>query len=116
VGELILSRPVGLAPTRTPTLTSPTARAQVSLHSTPDDCWVSLLGKVLNLTPLIKVRVAPLAVRMSPHVTPLFLRRQSTVSTAGETPLTTTLWRAQANEGALVQPLIRNAGMDLSHW
>jgi len=48
---------------------------EVSQHSTPDDCWVSLLGKVLNLTPLIK-----------------------------------------ANEGALVQPLIRNAGQDLSHW
>lgn len=27
---------------------------EVVVHNTPDDCWVSLLGKVLNITPLIK--------------------------------------------------------------
>ena len=27
---------------------------EVSLHNTPEDCWVSFLGKVYNLTPLVK--------------------------------------------------------------
>ncbi|KAG5899274.1 hypothetical protein JTB14_012276 [Gonioctena quinquepunctata] len=27
---------------------------EVVIHNTPDDCWVSLLGKVLNITPLIE--------------------------------------------------------------
>mmetsp|Transcript_3122 Transcript_3122/g.5306 ORF Transcript_3122/g.5306 Transcript_3122/m.5306 type:complete len:227 (+) Transcript_3122:176-856(+) len=48
---------------------------EVSMHSAPDDCWVSFLGGVNNLTQFIK-----------------------------------------ANEGPLVQPLIRAAGQDISHW
>lgn len=31
---------------------------QVAMHNTPDDCWVSFLGMVYNITELIKVRVA----------------------------------------------------------
>nr|XP_023012692.1 cytochrome b5 domain-containing protein 1 [Leptinotarsa decemlineata] len=27
---------------------------EVVIHNTPDDCWVSILGRVLNVTPLIK--------------------------------------------------------------
>lgn len=29
---------------------------QVATHSTPSDCWVSLLGRVLDLTSLLRVR------------------------------------------------------------
>lgn len=32
------------------------ASSQISLHSAPDDCWVSFLGAVHNLTDVIKVR------------------------------------------------------------
>lgn len=27
---------------------------EVAIHNKPEDCWVSLLGKVLDITPLIK--------------------------------------------------------------
>ncbi|KAL1530101.1 hypothetical protein AB1Y20_001023 [Prymnesium parvum] len=49
--------------------------AEVAMHSTADDCWVSVFRKIINLTPLIKV-----------------------------------------NPGHLVQPLIDNAGTDITHW
>mmetsp|Transcript_16506 Transcript_16506/g.35887 ORF Transcript_16506/g.35887 Transcript_16506/m.35887 type:complete len:227 (-) Transcript_16506:311-991(-) len=48
---------------------------EVSMHSAPDDCWVSFLGGVYDLTKFIKL-----------------------------------------NEGPLVQPFVRNAGQDISHW
>jgi cytochrome b involved in lipid metabolism len=48
---------------------------EISLHSSPDDCWVSFLGGVYNMTKVVK-----------------------------------------DNEGPLVQPIIRNAGQDISHW
>lgn len=28
---------------------------EVVIHNTPDDCWVSFLGKVIDITPLIKM-------------------------------------------------------------
>ena len=31
---------------------------EVALHSSPDDCWVSFLGGVYNLTALLKVRTS----------------------------------------------------------
>lgn len=48
---------------------------EISLHSSPDDCWVSFLGGVYNMTKVVK-----------------------------------------DHEGPLVQPIIRNAGQDISHW
>mmetsp|Transcript_21753 Transcript_21753/g.73922 ORF Transcript_21753/g.73922 Transcript_21753/m.73922 type:complete len:234 (+) Transcript_21753:162-863(+) len=49
--------------------------SEVAAHAAPDDCWVSFLGGVYDLTELIK-----------------------------------------ENEGPLVQPLIKAAGSDISHW
>jgi cytochrome b involved in lipid metabolism len=32
---------------------------EVAQHNTPDDCWVSFLGSVYDITRLIKVRLLP---------------------------------------------------------
>lgn len=48
---------------------------EVAMHNTPDDVWVSFLGKVYELTKLVK-----------------------------------------DNPGPLVEPLIKAAGTDISHW
>ena len=49
--------------------------AEVGMHNTADDCWVSIFHYVLDLSALIK-----------------------------------------GNAGSLVQPLIDNAGTDITHW
>ncbi|KAK4876040.1 hypothetical protein RN001_012462 [Aquatica leii] len=49
---------------------------EVVVHNQPDDCWVSLLGKVLNVTPLIE----------------------------------------EFKDSKCVQPLIQQAGKDISNW
>ena len=33
---------------------------EVACHSSPDDCWVSCLGNVYDLTQLVKVLLLPL--------------------------------------------------------
>ncbi|KAF0972465.1 hypothetical protein FDP41_009368 [Naegleria fowleri] len=62
-------------------LTSPIKRRyytpyEVSEHNCIDDCWVSFLNKVYNLTPLIK----------------------------------------QNKSSHLIEPIVANAGRDISHW
>ena len=49
--------------------------AEVAVHNTHTDCWVSFLGKVFDLTRLVA-----------------------------------------ENEGILTQPIVVEAGMDISHW
>lgn len=72
---------------------------QVATHSTPSDCWVSLLGRVLDLTPLLVVRKSRLAKSYSSCLT-----------------LTPSAPEPQENPGPLAQPIIKAAGTDISHW
>jgi hypothetical protein len=67
------------------------------MHNSPSDCWVSFNGIVLDLTALLKVQL----------LTEARFCRDS---------LNTYLLNFQANEGPLIQPLLRVAGTDISHW
>ncbi|KAJ4456182.1 putative AstB/chuR-related protein [Paratrimastix pyriformis] len=71
VEQLIVEVP---ASTQTSTYFSPNEVAQ---HNHPSDCWLSWLGKVYDLTPLI---------------------------------------RDNASQSLAIQPILDNAGRDISHW
>jgi hypothetical protein len=71
---------------------------EVAQHNSPDDCWVSFLGSVYNLTSLIKVR------------------NTLTCSTFDIPKFLSLYFSWQNNPGILSAPLIKAAGQDISNW
>lgn len=72
---------------------------EVRQHCSPSDCWVSIHGKVLDVTQLVKV-----------HLSVRFLEQFGSLwTTRGSGCL-------QEHEGPLAEPILRAAGTDISHW
>lgn len=67
--------------------------SEVAAHNTSSDCWVSLLGKVYDLTPLCEEHTGSI-----------------TRSNASVTMIRTLLGNI------LLKPIVTNAGKDISHW
>lgn len=82
-------------------LTSVPWLLQVAQHNKPDDCWVSFLGRVYNITDVVQVHLHRVSCPEALGVA---------VSRDLSRPL------SQANAGPLTEPLVRVAGQDISHW
>lgn len=70
--------------------------AEVSEHNAPQDCWVSILGEVFDITQLVKVTAC--------LINSTFPLSEASVSLI------------QAQQGSAAAPLIAAAGTDISHW
>ncbi len=113
------------------------------MHNTPDDCWVSFLGMVYNITELIKVSVSQVQAdwvcRCSCQNALQRTRgsaRDSRLVVCGHASSDTILFDRsthalrtllmsftgvnqlplQENQGVLAAPLTAAAGQDISHW
>lgn len=69
--------------------------SEVAAHNSSSDCWVSLLGKVYDLTPLCEEHTGSIT------------RSNASVTMIGPCTLLGNI---------LLKPIVTNAGKDISHW
>lgn len=102
---------------------------EVACHNSPNDCWISCLGRVYDLTDLVRVRVIiganvtkSLSECRALASTTLHCRHINTLAdqeaclTLRSAELVSSLLFLQDNEGPLAEPILRAAGTDVSHW
>lgn len=77
---------------------------EVAIHNSAEDCWVSFLGKVYDLTQLIQVSTCEGAVA------------EEALARSRQYDAATSCLFVQVHPGHLAEPIIQAAGNDLSHW